>query len=295
LNNIKLTKSVSVIVPTYKDGESLQYCIDALKRQSYPSNKLEVIIVNNDFNNKSLNLELPENFQIIDEFNPGSYAARNSGVKHAEGEILAFTDADCIPYPNWVQSAVETLMSGEDRIAGKIDLFFKSDDLSVAELYEKVYAFNQNKYAENGMGATANMITWRKNFEMVGYFNEDLMSGGDNEWGLRATKKGLTIKYSPNVIVKHPARDSIKDLLQKRKRVIGGEFIQSKPDDKTINITHILRGYMPPLKKNKELFENKDLGLSEKLLLSFVNYFFKAHRTTYKLSLRLGINKIERK
>ncbi|BBI65073.1 hypothetical protein HSBAA_63790 [Vreelandella sulfidaeris] len=66
------------------------------------------------------------------------------------------------------------------------------------------------------------MITWAKNFDLVGLFNEKLFSGGDTEWGLRAYKQGINITYSENIIVKHPARKSVRELLMKARRVAGG-------------------------------------------------------------------------
>ena len=110
---------VSVIIPTFHDWNRLQSVIDALKKQTYPKDHLEVIIINNDPEDSPPELDLPDNFRIISESKPGSYAARNKGISAAKGEILAFTDSDCIPYPDWIEQAVKLLMAGAQRVAGK--------------------------------------------------------------------------------------------------------------------------------------------------------------------------------
>src|SRR5690606_33493940 len=97
---------ISVIIPTYHDWARLILCVEALKNQSFPQEDFEVLIVNNDPLDKvPAGFPIFPNFSIINEEKPGSYAARNSAIKIAKGEILAFTDSDCIPDKDWLQNA----------------------------------------------------------------------------------------------------------------------------------------------------------------------------------------------
>ncbi len=106
---IKNMPFVSVIIPTYHDWERLGYvCTNALfKKQTYPKDHFEAIIINNAPEDSSPEFNLPDNFKIISESKPGSYAARNKGVSVARGEIIAFTDSDCIPCPDWIEQGVK--------------------------------------------------------------------------------------------------------------------------------------------------------------------------------------------
>ncbi len=59
--------------------------------------------------------------RMIHEPLPGSYAARNQGLSQARGNIVAFTDADCIPNPDWIEKGVRTLQKFPEcgLVAGK--------------------------------------------------------------------------------------------------------------------------------------------------------------------------------
>lgn len=284
----------SVIVPTYYDWARLKLCVIALQNQTFPQDDFEVIIVNNaPEDTPPVDFSLPNNFCIITEGKPGSYAARNAALKLAKGEIIAFTDSDCIPDPYWLEVAVNRFDKGVERIAGRIELFFKSDKLTLVEVYEKVFAFDQEGYAQTGGAATANMITLAKHFKTVGLFNDALMSGGDNEWGLRAKAKGISIEYAPDVIVNHPARADMKAMLKKRKRVIGGEVSKRNRDSKNNFFLILVKGYFPP-RRQLRIFHKKGLPFSKKFLAYLLCYYFKIYSTTYRLSLLIGITKPER-
>ena len=105
-NNIKQTSPyISVIIPVYNDSQRLQLCLAALENQSYPKDSYEVIVIDN---NSTDNVKKIVNncSQAIYAFKKtkGSYAARNKGISLARGEVLAFTDSDCIPTHHWLPS-----------------------------------------------------------------------------------------------------------------------------------------------------------------------------------------------
>src|SRR5690606_34252993 len=109
------------------------------------------------------------------------------------------------------------------RIGGKVVVFCKDDNQkSSAELYDTVFAFQQEKAINKiGYSVTANLIVRKSRLLGVGYFNDKLYYGGDHEWNMRANKKGLSLIYTPDVIVNHPARKTIRELEKKVRRVMG--------------------------------------------------------------------------
>jgi GT2 family glycosyltransferase len=275
---------VSVIVPTFRDWDQLSLCVSALKNQTYPQKLLDVIIVNNDPNSDSVNLNLPNNYKLINEKKPGSYAARNSGLKISKGDVVAFTDSDCQPDAYWIEKAVSRLNGGADRVAGHVELFFKHEKLTCAEIYEKAFAFNQSKYADNGTAVTANMITWRSYFDTVGLFDEKLMSGGDMQWGWRANEIGVPIVYAPEVIVKHPARENMSALFRKAKRVtIGAVAIQ-----KYTVLSIVKRGFFPPISLVSELRNNNKLNINEKIIAFHIAWLLKVYTSSTIIRRLIG-------
>lgn len=219
---------VTIIIPTYRDWDRLKICISAILAQTYPKEFFEVIIVNNENSGtipEDLYNSLPENFRIISELKSGSYSARNAALKICNGNILGFTDSDCIPHPNWIQQAVNTLNNKKvHRIAGKIELFYHNpSELTDAELYESVFSFKQEEVAKKlNSAVTGNMFAFKYVFDNVGDFNDSLYSGGDHEWANRAQLAGFAIAYDQNSIILHPARRNMSEIIKKAKRIGGG-------------------------------------------------------------------------
>lgn len=288
------TPFVSVIIPTYHDWDKLNLCIEALKHQTYQNDCYEVIIINNDPEDEPPNLKLPSPWKLIAESKPGSYAARNTGVRSSRGEILAFTDSDCIPHPDWIDKAVEILQSDSNikRVAGRIELFYKSEKLTPSEIYEKSFAFPQKMYASSGHAATANMIAYKSVFDKVGFFNESMMSGGDTEWGLRAQKMAFKIVYGKDCIVKHPARNKISDLIKKGRRITGANLFFEKNSGKRI-YCHIY-DLLLPVTVALDVAKKNNLSIYEKFIAILVFYFLKINLFWYKLNIIYGFIEMPR-
>ncbi len=221
---------VSVIVPVYNDPERLAMCLTALQKQTHAKDSYEVIVVDNG-SVEPIDPVVARFPQVaaLRETRPGSFAARNLGLSVAKGEVIGFTDADCIPAVDWIETGVARLASapGCGLIAGRVDLFFKNPARpTAAELYDMVMiGLPQQQFAEEyHFGATANVFTTRSVIDRVGPFDASLKSGGDNEWGRRVFAAGLPVVYADEVRVSHPARDSVREMIRKVVRVTGGHF-----------------------------------------------------------------------
>jgi GT2 family glycosyltransferase len=154
----------------------------------------------------------------------GFYNARNTGAVAARGAYLAFTDSDCRPDRDWLSNAVDYFDSNPDvaAIGGCIELD-RSAAPSASELYERIYAFRQERYiGQYGFAATANLIVGRDAFEAVGPFDGTRKSGGDLEWGQRLAVMGRLLRYTGQVLVRHPSRGELGELIRKRQRTAGG-------------------------------------------------------------------------
>jgi len=270
---------VSIIIPTYKDWDRLQLCLQALQMQTYSQDLFEIIIVNNapqDIRPK--HFKIPGNCILISEAKPGSYAARNSALAICRGSIVGFTDSDCIPDKNWIKNAVGFFRDHPEieRIGGAIQIFFKSHKPSKVELYDEIFAFPQKAYVESGNAVTANMFTYRESFDKIGLFDSSLLSGGDYQWGKRAFLAGCKIGYAPNVLVKHPARPSVKDLVEKAKRVGKGQakFKKNNRAKEKTDLIKILALLKPRIWEIKMIFKKgKKIGFLNKLYLVFLRHY----------------------
>lgn len=224
----------SIIIPVYRDRERLELCLNRISEFTKSNFEFEVLVVNNDPKNPSLGIntsQFPFFIKELFEPIPGSYAARNKGIKGARGEVLAFSDSDCLPDSNWLQKAYEIFKEDLKKeigvLTGPVPLFFRDPDhLSPAELYEKYTGgFTTEVYAREGKAITANWFSYKSVIQEFGGFNSELKSNGDSELSGRISEK-YKIHYHPGLIVHHPARYHTLELVSKYKRLLGGTYIR---------------------------------------------------------------------
>lgn len=218
---------VSVIIPVYNQPDYLAKCLAALTEQTIPHEQIEVVVIDNGSKEPPEALVARYSFaRFGEESRPGSFAARNKGILMARGSILAFTDADCLPHPKWLEAAVAAIdgIDPIDVVAGRIDLVACDPSHPTAtELFDIAVRMDQRKRVEESYGVvTANMVTRRELFEQVGPFDDSLMSGADAVWSARAAECGYKVKYVDEAIVVHPARTKLSEVLRQARRRAGG-------------------------------------------------------------------------
>ena len=216
---------VSIIIPVYNQRPQLLECLRALERQTC-RHRFEVIVVDNNSREPIGDLTAPFPFaRSVREAQAGSYAARNRGIEASRGTLVGFTDADCLPAPDWIERGAAAVgrLAGDGMIGGRIDLTSRDPAKpTAAELYDSVFAFPQERFVSWGFAATANLFTTRATVDRVGRFDASLMSSGDMEWGQRLRACGFAQRYADDVRVSHPARSTLAELFRKVRRVAGG-------------------------------------------------------------------------
>ncbi len=300
---------VSVIVPVFNDAARLRLCLQALAAQTYESeanrdnwqNHYEVIVVDNA---SAVSENIPG---LVAEFScavyayesaAGSYAARNRGVAMAKGDILAFTDADCIPARDWIEKGVAHLTEIPNcgLVAGRINLFFREAKANPIELYESVTAFPQQRLLDQQKGAaTANVFTFRSVMDAVGPFNAKLRSQGDLEWGQRVFAAGYRQLYATDVCVAHPARYTLQQLHRRTIRLAGGVFVRSIRAEQNVLQRNwaftkmLLTDLMPPVNFAISAFKDDRLsGFKQKSIVPLVLVWVRYVSAVEKARLRFG-------
>jgi glycosyltransferase involved in cell wall biosynthesis len=223
---------VSAVVPFFgQDVSSLLHCVEALRHQDYPMHRVSIIIVDNNKTPILFNESALGDCMVVHEPTRGSYAARNRGVEVAEGDIVAFTDADCIPHPGWVSAGVQAIANTNyaAMVGGRIAFTFRGDSHNIYEVLDSIIHHRQTEYVlKHSFGATANLFVHRNLLSSFGSFDPRFLSGGDREYGQRLTAKGVQIVLADDAIVFHPARFSFTSLLHKNLRGVGGDLMHGR-------------------------------------------------------------------
>jgi glycosyltransferase involved in cell wall biosynthesis len=217
---------VSVIVPVRNRSAKLVLCLEALGRQSYAAHQFEVLVVDNGSTDDIRSLCADRsNVIYVSEPRGGSYVARNAGLRRSRGSIVAFTDSDCVPAPEWLERGVARLERGDcDILGGRIEYLSANAQLNVYErLEEKIFKLdNQELFVSRNYAATANLLARRHVFDRAGTFDPGMNSLGDVEWGKRSCRLGFVLGYCAEAVVFHPRRSTHQDILMKVKRGAGG-------------------------------------------------------------------------
>jgi glycosyltransferase involved in cell wall biosynthesis len=96
----------SVIIPTYNAEKTLFSCLEALANQSVPKEDYEVIAIDDGSTDGTSKIAKRFDVKYIFQANKGPATARNKGANSAGGDIILFTDSDCVPEHNWIQEMV---------------------------------------------------------------------------------------------------------------------------------------------------------------------------------------------
>ena len=221
------TPDLSIIIPVFNDNSGLQRCLESITKQSVDPERIQVVVVDNG---SSPRIEIREKFKfpltLIYCATPGSYAARNAGVRASTAPALAFTDADCIAEPSWALTGITSLLkqNGDTVIGGEVRML-PPEKQTVVALYQTIVGFEQRENIEHrGFSVTANLFCTRSAFDEIGSFDERLLSGGDLEWCWRAKGKGFEVAYAPDAIVGTTPRYTLRGAIRQARRVAAGRM-----------------------------------------------------------------------
>lgn len=217
---------VTVIVPVFNGVATLPDLLRALDAQRYPRERLQILIADDASTDGTVPwLETQhEKLEVVRlSVNRGSYAARNAALLRARGEVIAFTDADCRPDPDWVVQGVRALQAqGGGLIAGAVSIE-PLDKRSAIQRYDQAFGIQQAFFAlRQQFGATANLFVDRAVLAKVSGFDERLRSGGDKTFCLACVAAGLPFSYAGDSRVQHAPRTSLHELIVKQKRIARG-------------------------------------------------------------------------
>jgi len=209
------TPRVSVVVCTYNAERTLAACLDSLSKLNYPD--YEVIVVNDGSTDDSLAIAERYGYcRIISQPNKGLSVARNVGAQNATGEIVAYTDSDCVADPDWLAYLVAKMEAADLAACGGPNFPPPEDGLVPAAVAVSpggpTHVLLADDVAEHIAGC--NMAFRREALLRLGGFDPVYRAAGDDVdicW--RFQDAGYTIGFSPAAVVWHFRRNTVKAYL----------------------------------------------------------------------------------
>lgn len=96
---------ISIVIPARNEEEHLRACLESVRALDYPGSRYEVIVVDNGSTDETVSIARSFGVKVLERPGIKVGAVRNAGCRAAVGEILAFTDADCILPQGWLEAA----------------------------------------------------------------------------------------------------------------------------------------------------------------------------------------------
>ncbi|WP_205743004.1 glycosyltransferase [Halalkalirubrum salinum] len=273
----------SVILPVYNDEEGVQTTLRSLITNEY--DEYEIIPVDNNSTDNTgdtidqiasdySNIAHPQEETAIQS----SYAARNTGIEHASGDVLLFLDADMWVPKTWIEDMVTALESNDYDYLGCNVEVIADDRPNFWERYEQSFSFPVETYLEDKHFApTCALAVRREVFEEIGLFDDRLESGGDKEFGQRVHRAGFKQGYADDVTAYHPARKSWDALKSKALR-IGRGRAQKRRYHPELAGPHPLHpiNYLPPSPfRLQRRFSGQDVSLPSLVGFYLLEYVLK--------------------
>ncbi|PZV09262.1 MAG: glycosyltransferase [Leptolyngbya sp.] len=217
--------SVSVIVPIYNGEADLPELVERLLGQQYPADRVDFLLVDNGSCDRTPDLLQAATATAASQGIrlcaltysdiQSSYAARNAGIAAAQGDVLAFTDADCHPEPGWLTALVQPFTDNAvGLVAGEIKALPSQNWLErYAERQGTLSQHNTLNHAFLPYGQTANLAVRAEILGTVGLFRPHLTTGGDADlcWRIQQATPWHLV-HAVDAVVYHRHRDTLKGL-----------------------------------------------------------------------------------
>jgi GT2 family glycosyltransferase len=198
----------SVIIPVFNNPQGLRECLGAISRMNYPSERIEVLVVDDGSPAPALDprSDAPP-VRMLRQDHAGPAAARNRGAAEARGRYLAFTDSDCCPAPDWLDVLSEELRVAPECAIGGRTANMLDNPFSAASQWQVEYLCRCGSNTPGGASflTTSNLAVPRDLFLAVGGFDARFPAAAaeDRDFVRRWRDRGYSLRYVPRVLVHH--------------------------------------------------------------------------------------------
>jgi len=194
--------SVTVVIPTLNEEGYIARCLTALKAIDYPSQKMEIRVVDNYSDDQTPRIASSLGVRVIEAERKTVAYSRNAGALDVRTELIAFLDADCLPSPGWMKQAVKHFTSTHVAAAGSYPAVLDGESNELQKAWAALCRREKEGVHEVDWLPTANLVVRTAYFKRIGGFNESLATCEDADLGYRLRSQGVVV-YDPWITVYH--------------------------------------------------------------------------------------------
>ncbi len=213
------SRPVSIVIPTFNGAARIGHCLDALAAQS-SGHEIEILVVDDGSTDAiAERVARYPSVRLIRQKNAGPAAARNRGASEARGEILLFTDDDCIPTPNWLDAMLRPFEQPD--IVGAKGAYRTRQKSLIARFvqleYEDKYRLMMSAEDIDFIDTYSAAFLRDRFLEMTGYDTSfPVACAEDVELSYRMSARGWKMRFAPAAVVFHTHPSTLIAYLRKK-------------------------------------------------------------------------------
>jgi glycosyltransferase involved in cell wall biosynthesis len=212
---------ISVIVPAFNAEKTIRKCVESLLAQDYPNKEIMFV---NDGSTDATGAILQEykSIKVFQTSGLGPSAARNLALDQVQGDLVAFTDADCIADKKWLSQLFREINNDDIAGVGGTQKSPPDDSRLGKEIHHLLseigfisdYMHQKNCVMSTRHNPSCNVLYKRDVLTRMGGFKTDLWPGEDTDLDRRLELAGYKFLFNPDAVVYHYRPNSLRNLMK---------------------------------------------------------------------------------
>jgi len=249
---------ISIIIPAKNEEKLIRGCIDSLNQLDYPKDRREIIIVDGLSTDHTADVAREMGAVVISNPKQTVSPGRNVGFETAKGDLIAFTDADCVVDKHWLSNCIKYFENDPSVACVGGPNLTPSDESDFGKAVG--FVFDQPIFAAGSIHARelqevkavssipgCNAIYRQSVLAKVMPLDESMLTGDDTLLNRKILDLGSQLLYTPDVIVFHYRRPTPRKLWKQFYRYAIGRLQVGKKDKRLLNMAHVLIGLSLPI------------------------------------------------
>ena len=248
---------ISIIIPAKNEEKLIRTCLSSLQALDYPKENLEIIVVDGLSTDHTVDVAREMGAVVLRNEKQTVSPGRNLGFENAKGELIAFTDADCIVDKQWLASSIKYFEKEEVACVGGPN-YTPEDESDFGKAVG--FVFDQPIFAAGSIHARqlpivkevnsipgCNAIYRQSALKQVMPLDESMLTADDTLLNQKIIDAGYKLLYTPDVIVLHYRRPTPLRLWKQFYRYAIGRLQVGKKDKRLLNPMHVIIGLSLPI------------------------------------------------